>query len=72
MFLPAFAGGWPGGMEIAIIVLNLVLLAAIVYAVVSVVRSLVDRTDSDLERRVENLEGQVAALREELRDREDD
>jgi len=42
-----------------------------VYAVVSVVRSLVDRTDSDLERRVENLEGQVAALREELREREE-
>lgn len=71
MTLPAFVGGTPGGMEIAIIVLNLILLAAIVYAIVSVVRSLSNRTGSDLEARVENLEGQVAALREELRERDE-
>jgi len=68
MSLPAFVGGMPGGMELAIVVLNLVLLAAIVYAAVGVVRSLSGR--SDLENRVENLEGQVAALREELRERD--
>lgn len=69
MTLPAFVGGMPGGMEIAIIVVNLILLAALVYAIVSAVRALSGR--SDLERRVENLEGQVAALREELREREE-
>lgn len=71
MSLPAFVGGVPGGVEIAVIVLNLLLLAGIVYAVVSVVRSLSNRGDSDLEARVENLEGQVAALREELRERDE-
>jgi hypothetical protein len=72
MTLPAFIGGMPGGMELAIVVLNLVLLAAIVYAIVSGVRSLAGRSDGDLERRVANLEGQVEALREELREREVD
>lgn len=63
MSLPAFASGVPGGMEFVIIlVVSLFLLAAIVSGVVAVARAASeDRGDGDLEARVENLEGQVAA-----------
>ncbi len=70
--LPAFVGGLPGGMEFAIIFLNVVIIVAIGYVVLSVVRALGSSSQRDLEDRVANLEGQVEVLREELRKRDDE
>lgn len=63
---PAVFGGLPGGMEIAVIVANVVLLAAVAYALLVFVRKASGR--GELEDRVANLEGQVAALREDRRE----
>ncbi|SEW05910.1 hypothetical protein [Halobacterium jilantaiense] len=70
---PAFVGGLPGGMELAVIFLILLLILVPVALVVLALQYLRDGSgDSELERRVENLEGQVEVLREELRDHEGD
>jgi len=69
--LPAFLGGLPGGMEFAVILLNAVVLAVIGYLVLTAVRALGGSSTRELEDRVANLEGQVEALREELREREE-
>lgn len=71
MPLPAFVGGLPGGIELAVLVLNFVVFSAIVYVLFAVIRAISGSSRSDLEARVTNLEGQVAALRDELRDREE-
>jgi hypothetical protein len=71
MALPAFVGGAPGGMELAILVVNVVLVAAVAYVIFGVVRALDGPSPSELEDRVANLEGQVEALREELTKREE-
>ncbi|WP_353635223.1 hypothetical protein ABSL23_07415 [Halobacterium sp. NMX12-1] len=70
--LPAFLGGLPGGMEFAVIFLNVVILVAVGYVVLSVVRAVGGSSRRDLEDRVANLEGQVEVLREELRERDDE
>ncbi|MCD2198479.1 hypothetical protein LPA44_00965 [Halobacterium sp. KA-4] len=70
--IPAFVGGLPGGMEFAVIFLNIVVLVAVGYVVLAVVRALSRSSTSNLEDRVANLEGQVDALREELRDRDEE
>lgn len=49
----------------------LILIAAVAYGTVWVVRAVSDRGGSDLEARVEHLEGEVAALREDRRNREE-
>jgi membrane protein implicated in regulation of membrane protease activity len=65
-------GGMPGGMELAIIFLILLLLAVPLVLIVVALRYVSrDSGDADLEDRVETLEGDVAALREELRDRDE-
>jgi len=69
--LPAFLGGLPGGMEFAVIFLNIAVFVGIGYLVLAVVRALGGSSTSDLEDRVANLEGQVEVLREELREREE-
>ncbi|MCD2202044.1 hypothetical protein [Halobacterium sp. KA-6] len=70
--IPAFVGGLPGGMEFAVIFLNIVVLVSVGYVVLAVVRALSRSSTSNLEDRVANLEGQVDALREELRDRDEE
>lgn len=64
--------GFPGGMELAVMFMILVSLAILVLLVVALFRYLGDRSSSDLEDRVANLEGQVAALREGLREDDDE
>lgn len=64
--------GIPGGMELAVIFMILVSLAIPVILVVAFFRYLGDRSSSDLEDRVANLEGQVAALREGLQEDDDE
>jgi hypothetical protein len=71
MVLPAFVGGLPGGMELVILVVNVVLVAAVAYVIFGVVRALDGPSPNELEDRVANLEGQVEALREELTEREE-
>lgn len=71
MVLSAFVGGAPGGIEFAILVLNVVLVAAVAYAIFVVVRALDGSSTSELEDRVANLEGQVEALRDELQERDE-
>ena len=72
MLPPAFVGGLPGGMELAVIFLMVLSLALPLLLLVAVVRYLTDDSSSnDLEERVANLEGQVDALREELRRRDE-
>jgi hypothetical protein len=71
MSLPAFVGGMPGGMELFVIfgiLLSLLIPVALVALALQYLRN--GSGDSDLERRVANLEGQVEALREELRERD--
>lgn len=73
--LPAFVGGLPGGMELAVIFLILVSFAVVAVVAVAIGRIAFggrgnDRTE-ELESRVANLEGQVDALREELRQRDE-
>lgn len=73
MSLPAFAGGMPGGMELFVmfgILLSLLIPVALVVLALQYLRG--DSGGSDLERRVATLEGQVEALREQLREREGD
>ena len=73
MSLPAFVGGMPGGMELFVIfgiLLSMLIPLALVVLALQYLRD--GSSDSDLERRVANLEGQVEALREELRERESD
>jgi len=73
MPLPAFVGGMPGGMELLVLFGILLSLLVPVALVVLALQYLRDGSgDGDLERRVANLEGQVEALREELRERESD
>ncbi|MFC3478456.1 hypothetical protein [Halobacterium litoreum] len=71
MLPPAFVGGLPGGMELAVIFLMVVSLALPLLLLVAVVRYLDRGSSNDLEERVANLEGQVDALREELRRRDE-
>jgi uncharacterized RDD family membrane protein YckC len=72
MLPPASFGGMPGGMELAIIFLMLLLLAVpLVFIVLGLGYFSRRSGGGDLEDRVANLEGQVAALREELRDRDE-
>ncbi len=73
--LPAFVGGLPGGMELAVMFMILVSFAVVAVVVVAIGRIAFggrgsDRTE-ELESRVANLEGQVDALREELRQRDE-
>lgn len=68
----AFLGGMPGGMELAVIFLVFVSLAIPVLLVLALIWLLRDGSGNDLEDRVANLEGQVAALREEVHDRGDE
>jgi membrane protein implicated in regulation of membrane protease activity len=75
---PAFVGGLPGGMELAVLFLILVSFGVVAVVVVAIGRAAFGATDgagdqrvSDLEDRVANLEGQVAALREDRRERDD-
>lgn len=72
MALPAFVGGMPGGMELFVmfgILLSLLIPVALVVLALQYLRD--SSGDSDLERRVANLEGQVEALRDELRGRDE-
>lgn len=72
MPLPAFVGGMPGGMELFVmfgILLSLLIPVALVVLALQYLRD--SSGDSDLERRVANLEGQVEALRDELRGRDE-
>ncbi|MDL0120105.1 hypothetical protein PNQ29_10250 [Halobacterium salinarum] len=74
MVPPVFIGSVPSGMELAVIALFLipiVAIAAVAYGTVWVVRAVSDRGRSDLEARVEHLEEEVAALREDRRNREE-
>ncbi|AAG18920.1 MULTISPECIES: hypothetical protein [Halobacterium] len=71
MVPPVFIGGVPSGMELAVMAFLLILIAAVAYGTVWVVRAVSDRGGSDLEARVEHLEGEVAALREDRRNREE-
>ncbi|WP_336034702.1 hypothetical protein [Halobacterium yunchengense] len=71
MVPPAFVGGLPGGMELAVVFLILVSLAIPLVLVVAVLQFLRGGSSDDLEERVANLEGQVSALREERRERDD-
>jgi membrane protein implicated in regulation of membrane protease activity len=68
----AFLGGMPGGMELAVIFLIFVSLAIPVLLVLALFRFRRAGSGNDLEDRVANLEGQVAALREEVRESTDE
>ncbi|MGB9963845.1 hypothetical protein [Halobacterium sp. CBA1126] len=67
--VPAFVGGLPGGMELAVLFLILVVFAVVGFVVVSLGRMAFGRGDDrrveELERRVEELEAELA---EERRD----
>jgi hypothetical protein len=68
----AFVGGLPGGMELAVLLMILVMLAVPLVLVVLGFQYLSQQSgNGDLEERVANLEGQVEALREDRRDRDE-
>lgn len=75
--VPAFVGGFPGGIELAVIFVILALLSAVVVVLlVGGQRVLGGRggepRGSNLEARVAELEDEVAALRRELREHRND
>jgi hypothetical protein len=72
---PAFVGGFPGGMEIAVLFAVLLSLTLVAVVVVAVGRSLFGggpAESRDLGARVAALEGGVAELRGRLDDRQED
>lgn len=57
MMVSEFVGTLPRGMEFVVILLNVVVLVAIGYAILLVVRAVGGSPTRDLESRVTNLEG---------------